>query len=124
MKRSQPWLTNATWPSESVIHISTGAVSASSRNCASESRTASSWRARSAAAPITFASDCRKWASSGLKCWGVRLWTPIPPNWRPLARIWATSALTMPRSRWIGDGSKRISVRKSSTITVPGCSSA
>ena len=68
MNRSQPSLTNVTSPSASVIHISAGVVSASSRKRASESRIASSWRARSAAAPITLASAWRKWASSALKC--------------------------------------------------------
>ena len=42
VKRSQPWFTNVTSPSASVIHMSAGVVSASSRNCASLSRTRSS----------------------------------------------------------------------------------
>ena len=111
MKRSQPSLTNVTSPSASVIHISAGVVSASSRKRASESRTTSSCRARSTAAPSTFATAWRKWASSGLKCWGVRLCTPMPPNWVPLARMATTSALTTPRSRCSDERPKRVSVR-------------
>jgi hypothetical protein len=42
VKRSQPSLTNVTSPSASVIHMSAGVVSASSRNCASLSTTTSS----------------------------------------------------------------------------------
>ena len=45
VKRSQPSLTNVTCASASVIHISAGVVSASSRKRASLSRTRLSWRA-------------------------------------------------------------------------------
>ena len=42
VKRSQPWFTNVTSPSTSVVQIIAGAVSASSRKLASDSRSASS----------------------------------------------------------------------------------
>ena len=55
VNRSQPWFTNVTSPSASVIHMRAGVVSASSRNWASLSRTRSSCPARSLAAASTSA---------------------------------------------------------------------
>ena len=87
MKRSQPSFTNVTSPSASVIHISAGVVSASSRKRASLSLTTSSCRARSAAAPSTLAMAWRYSSSSSVNSRGARLWASIQPERRPRVSI-------------------------------------